>query len=201
MWSSGKTYGMVVNFLRRRQPADWSSVKEALERLSTDQAMPHSVFPDDPSGAVCWNDGIGISTFLNLLGPPVGWRIDLKNCILSPNPQGDLNSTNVLNVTRGFSRRALANGLARFHATASRPYDTSDRSRRLMLDILDSDDLVGGRYSLSDLIGSELMAESEDPEEYSLDPEILSTWLADLNEHLANVGYESLWAKAYRNIQ
>ena len=69
-----------------------------------------------------------------------------------------------------------------------------------MAEILDSDDLLSSRFGIASSIGLALVKDDPDKNLFSLDREVLRGWMEELNMKLDTLGYETLWARAYRDF-
>ena len=191
---------MLVNFMRKRPQLEWGEARKLVAELAKELDLPMAKIPASGDDDLQWIDGVGIATFADRFTPVSGWELDPSGSFLAP-PGAKLRSgSKVLRVVRGYSKLSLAVATSRFYGSRSRPYDKSERSNRLMAEILDSDDLLSNRFGIASAIGSALVEDDSDKNLSSLDREVLGGWLEELNLKLDDLGYETLWAKAYKDL-
>ncbi len=191
---------VIVNFMRKRPQLDWDEVRQIVAGLANELNLPLVKVPGNPADSLQWIDGIGVATFSERFLLETGWQVDSSGSFL-PRPITKAHSgSKVLRVVRGFSKLSLATATSRFYGSKSRPYDTTERSVKLMAEILDSDDLLSERFGIASAIGLALVEDDPEKELSSLDPGVLAKWLEGLNLRLEEIGYETLWVRAYKDF-
>ena len=191
---------MLVNFMKRRPQLEWDEARKLVAELVKEFDLPMAKIPESGGDDLSWIDGKGIATFANSFIPVSGWQLDPSGSFLAPFEVKARPGSKVLRVVRGYSKLSLAVATSRFYGSKSRPYDNSERSAQLMAEILDSDDLLSSRFGIASSIGLALVKDDPDKNLFSLDREVLREWMEELNMKLDTLGYETLWAQAYKDF-
>ncbi len=191
---------MIVNFMRKRPQLDWNEVRKIVVGLASEFNLPLVKVPDSPADSLQWIDGIGVATFSERFMPETGWQVDSSGSFLSTPTTKAHSGSKVLRIVRGYSKLSLATATSRFYGSKSRPYDATERSAQLMAEILDSDDLLSERFGIASAIGLALVQDDPDRELSSFDPVVLAKWLEGLSLKLDDLGYETLWVRAYKDF-
>jgi hypothetical protein len=156
-----------------------------------------AVVPGASFGAgtwVAWRDGPSIATVQARVGDTPGWewRAVSPSTEAAMPPETDAPT---LWMRRSISEGALARGLVRFYAAHNRYFTTDqDRYWQRFADICDEDEPPPVTYPIVEHITAELLA-TPDP-----GGELLGDPIDRLSARLRSLGYERLWASAYRNV-
>ena len=130
------------------------------------------------------------------VGDLAGWEWRAVSPACSPSEPPD-SGTNVVWIRRSFSPRALAVALVRFYGSKGRYFNTADeRGREAFAQLCDVDDPAMSGYPIVDAIADALLG-TTDPDPAAAR---LGDTVDDLSAKLHRLGYERLWAEAFKNV-
>jgi hypothetical protein len=141
---------------------------------------------------VRWHEGPAIATLMDLVGETPGWEWRSVSPAVEPS-EPPVGEAGVLWARRSLSRQALAVALVRFYGAMGRHFTTEDeRGRQRFAEICDCDDPAVSRYPIVDHIADALLAAPQ------ADPS--ATHIDELSAALRAIGYERLWAAAFKAV-
>jgi len=162
-----------------------------------DIAVPgsHHSTEDGPTW-LAWHEGPSIASVQAAVGDIPGWEwravAPATQPALPPPGPGS-----IIWVRRSFEMTTLATAVVRYHGAYGRPFNSGDeRGRQRLADLLDHDLPDGPRYPIVELVTRWLL-ESADPEP-STEP--AASELDGLAQKLRHLGYDRLWAEAYKQV-
>ena len=148
---------------------------------------------DDPP-SLAWHDGPAVATVQAAVGELPGW-VWTRDRSYGPPGEAPPTKAATLEVRRSFSDGALAVALVRFYGAKGRHFTTADAAGADDFDaLLDVDDPARSGYPIVDAVADLLLA----AEEVELPPG--APRIDALSARLRAVGYEKLWAVAYRQV-
>jgi hypothetical protein len=174
----------------RRKPA-WADLAGRLAG-----AIPAAeLSTDDQLTWVAWHEGPSIATVQEAVGDVPGWEwraVAPSTAPTLPPPA----TTSTIWVRRSFSRPNLASAVVRYHGAYGRPFNSNDeRGRQRLADLLDHDLPAPQQYPIVELVAHWLL-ERDDPAPATTEPPELD----GLAEKLRRLGYDRLWAEAYKLV-
>jgi hypothetical protein len=156
------------------------------------EAFPATAFTvagPDAAPSIAWTDGPAEGSVSTALGDVAGWQV-MSGALGGDPPSG----TTPLWLHRTLSVRALANGVVRYQASGVRPFDGDDpKARERLWAILEEDDPADSGYPLTDAMAEMLLA--------AVDPHGPEPTASALSLKLQELGYDSLWARAWATVQ
>jgi hypothetical protein len=175
----------------RRKPT-WADLGARFD--STVPGSQHST--DGDATWVAWHEGPSIATVQEAMGEIPGWEwravAPATEPALPPPATGS-----VIWVRRSFDRATLASAIVRYQAAYNRTFHSGDeRGRQRLADLLDHDLPATVHYPIVDLVAKWLLESDAVP---ATDPPP-ETELDELSEKLRVLGYDRLWAEAYKLV-
>ncbi|MCU1343893.1 MAG: hypothetical protein JWL70_159 [Acidimicrobiia bacterium] len=151
---------------------------------------------DSDSTWVAWHEGPSIATVQAAVGEVPGWEwravAPAADPALPPPSTGS-----VIWVRRSFDHTTLASAIVRYQAAYNRAFNSGDeRGRQRLADLLDHDLPSPQRDPIVELVAQWLL-EFDDPQPPVEPP---ATELDGLAEKLRHLGYDRLWAEAYKQV-
>ncbi|MGD9792551.1 MAG: hypothetical protein AB7V43_03625 [Acidimicrobiia bacterium] len=189
---------------RPRRKLSWDDLAHRLRDVGPGDLQ---LFHDDTCTWISWHEGPSIATVQAAVGDTIGW--EWRSVAPSTEPSLPPSVTEVaapsgaavLWVRRSLSVPALATALVRFYGAHSRYFTTGDeRWRERFAVICDVDDPAVSGFPIVDEIAARLLdhhhantgaAGSDDEPLHPIDA---------LSNSLRALGYENLWAEAYKVV-
>jgi hypothetical protein len=177
---------------------------ELRSRLATELATAFSdpdhgvevdVAAQDADPVLRWHDGPAASAVADAVGRVVNWEVRAASA-----PAARAGAPAVL-LARTLSDRALAVAVVRWQASNVRPYTSTDeRATAGLAELLDVDDPARPGYPVVEAMADLLLASPEPPE---LDTQLPrdATRADRLAVKLRLLGYDALWAVAWRQLR
>jgi hypothetical protein len=168
---------------RPRRKLTWTDLTARLGEVG-----PTDLVTSPEPGWVAWHDGPGVSTVLGRLGETVGWEWAVAPTDAVPGSVPT--ESGIVFVHRSLSPPALAVALVRFYGAHGRYFSSTDeRGREQFARICDADDPQRSGYAIVDAIADAVLAAHD--AEPSLD---------ELSATMRRLGYEALWADAFKHL-
>lgn len=194
---------MPIRWLGR--PSRKPTPEEVRERLLVVSGeLAHAgleVGDDDGVPWVAWCDGPAVATVQAAAGELTGWEWiatmpDVEAGPARPEPAGRVWAR------RAYTERALVTGLVRFYGMRSRYFTTADeRYFEEFVGVLDTDDPARSGYPIVDaVVDAALAAPDPDPVAATADRAAGAATIDVLSARLRRIGYERLWAQAYKAV-
>ena len=145
---------------------------------------------------LAWHEGPSIATVQAAVGETPGWEWRAVAPATEPAmpPPG---AASTIWVRRSFDRETLAAAIVRYQGAYGRPFNSgNERGRQRLADLLDHDLPASQHYPIVELVAQWLL-ESDDT---APTDEALATELDELAEKLRRLGYDRLWAEAYKLV-
>jgi hypothetical protein len=158
---------------------------------------------DDSATWVEWHEGPSIATVQARVGEAPGWEWRA----VAPGTDPALpppTTASTIWVRRSFERPTLAAAVVRYQAAYGRVFNSSDeRGRQRLADLLDQDLPSAQHYPIVELVAQWLLDApdtSDAPVDAPVDTPVEATELDELATKLRRLGYDRLWAEAYRLV-
>ncbi|MGE0877765.1 MAG: hypothetical protein AB7L13_00620 [Acidimicrobiia bacterium] len=183
-----------------RKPT-WADLRDRFAALSPSLLPPDTEFgpldhPAQPAW-VRWHNGPAISSVQAAIGEVPGWQWRAVAPALTPGMPPAAAEPLTLWIRRSFSPRALAVGLVRFYASQNRHFTLDDeRGREPFALLLDVDEPEVSGYPIVEGIVDRLLAA---PDVDPVDDDIAV--IDALSHKLRRLGYDNLWAEAYKAVR
>jgi hypothetical protein len=181
----------VALLVKPRRKPNWSQVTERLRAIGpADLTCSDDL---DPRW-VHWHEGPSIATVQAAAGELLGWEWRAVAPAVTPSQPPETGAS-TLWVRRSLSIPALAVAVVRFYGARGRYFTVADeRGHQGFAEICDTDDPARSGYPIVDAIAA-MLVEAVDPARLPVGGEIDA-----LSARLRELGYERLWAAAYRAV-
>lgn len=204
--------GRGVSLLGRpRRKLSWDDLAQRLRAVGPDDL---TFFHDETTTWVSWHEGPSIASVQAAVGDTIGWEWRSVAPSTEPSlppsaaemaqsgaqPAGPRPTGPVLWVRRSLSVPALATALVRFYGAHGRYFTTADeRWRERFALVCDVDDPAVSGYPIVDEITSKLLEHHQAMSGDAAGGGQLHP-IDVLSDNLRALGYENLWAEAYKVV-